>query len=139
MRAQTESAIPRKLDLPNPSASALTQAVTTSFLFILYLILALFGFLFGCAPAPDRPAARQRQMDGLVEKFDRFDHDGNGYLTRQEIQVGIHEAGTLQLTPAELDQMMTAYDVNHDRRISRHEAQLAADRGPQILHENPRR
>ena len=130
---------PSKIGLPSPPAPALTRAVSSSILFLVYLILALFGFLLGCAPAPDHPAARQRQMYGLVEKFDRFDHDGDGYLTRQEIKAGIHESGTLHLSPAELNQMMTAYDINHDRRISRHEAQLAADRGPQILHEKPRR
>lgn len=102
-------------------------------MFLVYLILALFGFIVGCAPPPVQPAARQRQMIGLVQKFDRFDLDGDGYLTRKEIHDGVREAGTLILSAAELDQVMAAYDLNHDRRISRHEAQLGADRGPQIF------
>ncbi|MCX6877198.1 MAG: EF-hand domain-containing protein [Verrucomicrobia bacterium] len=107
--------------------------MSTSILFLIYLILALFGFLFGCAPAPEKPAARQRQMYGLVQKFDRFDQNGDGYLTRQEIAAGLKEAGTLRLSPAELDQVMTSYDTNGDRRISQREAQAGADHGPQIF------
>jgi len=56
---------------------------------------------------------------------------------RQEIRDGLREAGTLTLTPAELDQVMAAYDLNHDQRISHHEAQLGADRGPKIFDKNP--
>jgi len=111
--------------------------MTYSFLFLIYLILALFGFIAGCAPAPDPHVTRQRQMVGLVQKFDRFDTNGDGYLTRKELADGLREAGTLSLTPAELDQVMAAYDLNHDHRISRHEAQLGADRGPVIFENKP--
>ena len=106
-------------------------------LFLLSLILALFGFVIGCAPRPDPLAERHRQMIGLVQKFDRFDYNGDGYLTRQEIANGLREEGTLSLTPAELDRVMVAYDLNHDHRISRHEAQLGADRGPIIFDTKP--
>jgi len=107
--------------------------VSTSFLFLIYLIIALFGMLFGCAPVPEAPSARQRQMIGLVQKFDRFDHNGDGFLTRKELTDGLRAEGTLSLTPAELDRVMAAYDINHDRRISHREAQLGADRGPIIF------
>ena len=116
---------------------ALTWPVSASILVLVYLLLALFGIVVGCAPAPNSHAARHRQMVGLVQKFDRFDANGDGYLTRREITAGLLEADTLSLTPAELDQVMAAYDINHDERISRHEAQLGADRGPKIFDPQP--
>ena len=123
--------------LPQRPAAVFTGPVSASILFLVYLLLALFGCVVSCAPAPDPLAARHRQMIGLVQKFDRFDANGDGYLTRQEIRDGLREAGTLTLTPAELDQVMAAYDLNHDQRISHHEAQLGADRGPKIFDKNP--
>jgi hypothetical protein len=118
--------------------AALIPPVSTSFMFLVYLILALFGLLFGCAPAPTRPSDRQLQMIGLVQKFDRFDHNGDGYLTRKELEDGLRAEGSLSLTPAELNRVMAAYDINHDKRISRHEAQLGADRGPIIFEQAQR-
>ena len=72
-------------------------------------------------------------MYGLLQKFDRFDYDGDGYLTRGELKEGVRESSSLQLSDAELDQVMRAYDANRDRRISHHEAQQAAQRGPGIF------
>lgn len=101
--------------------------------FLVYVLIALFGLLFGCAPTPATPTARQRQMVGLVQKFDRFDHDGDGYLTGREVMDGVREAGTLSLTPAELKQVMRCYDTDGDKRISHHEAQRGSDLGPVIF------
>lgn len=95
----------------------------------------LLGLLPACAPVQEQPAARQRQMFGLIEKFDRYDDNGDGYLTRAELAAGVKEAGTIHLTPAQLDRAMAAYDTNGDRRISHGEAQRGADQGPRIFGE----
>jgi len=94
-------------------------------------VAALFG---ACAtPRQDTRQARQAQMYGLVQKFDRFDYNGDGYLTRAEIVAGVREAGTIELTEAEFTKLMKAYDTNHDGRISQREAQRGAERGPGIF------
>lgn len=110
--------------------------MSASILFLVALILALFGFLVGCAPAPYQPSDLHRKMIGLLQKFDRFDHDGDGFLTRDELDTGIRNEGTVRLTPAELDRVMSSYDTNHDLRISFEEAQFAASYGPAIFEEH---
>jgi hypothetical protein len=111
-----------------------------TFKILVFLTVAPACWLVGCAPSPEashaREAtsdARQLQMYGFVQKFDRFDHNGDGYLTRKEIEDGVRETGSIHLTAAEMDRVMKGYDLNRDKRISQHEAQLGAERGPQIL------
>lgn len=89
-----------------------------------------------CAPSPSAPTSRQLQMYGLIQKFDLYDENGDGYLTREELARGVRDGGTLKLTPAELDRVMKAYDVNGDGRISQQEAQRGAERGPEIFGPN---
>jgi Ca2+-binding EF-hand superfamily protein len=91
--------------------------------------LSLMPFLFAaCAHQdPHSEAAHGRKMMGLLEKFDRFDYDGNGSLTRKEIDLGIKEAAVVQLEPAEVDAMMKHYDVNKDGNITRWEAERVID------------
>lgn len=72
-------------------------------------------------------AAHGRKMMGLLEKFDRFDYDGDGSLTRKEIDLGIKEAAAVQLEPSEIDAMMKHYDVNKDGKITRWEAERVID------------
>lgn len=76
---------------------------------------------------PHGEAAHGRKMMGLLEKFDRFDYDGNGSLTRKEIDMGIKEASVVQLEPAEVDAMMKHYDVNKDGKVTRWEAERVID------------
>lgn len=94
------------------------------------------SLLPGCAPAPDAPASRQLQMYGLIQKFDRYDENGDGYLTREELARGVRRTRTFKLTSAEFDRVMKAYDVNGDDRISQQEAQRGAVRGPEIFGPN---
>lgn len=94
--------------------------------------LALLPFLLAasCAHHEEHTEAVQgRKMMSLLEKFDRFDYDGNGSLTRKEIAEGVTEAGagTTKLTPAELDTMMKHYDVNKDGKVTRWEAERVID------------
>jgi len=91
--------------------------------------LALLPFLLAaCATHEDHSeAAHGRKMMSLLEKFDRFDYNGNGSLTRKEIEQGIAEAGVTKIEPAELDSMFKHYDVNKDGKITRWEAERVID------------
>lgn len=101
----------------------------------LLLSVVLASLLPACLPAPDQRSDQHRKMFGMLEKFDRFDDNGDGYLTRGELDAGIKAKGMVHLTPEELDKVMKAYDTSGDRRISLHEAEIGAKRGPQIFQE----
>ena len=80
-----------------------------------------------CAPSPDPgpvvPVTEvERQMIGLLEKFDRWDDDGDGHLDQAELAVG------LEGTPYRADRVIAFYDTNGDRRISLREAQAGYHR-----------
>ena len=72
-------------------------------------------------------------MFGLVEKFDRFDDNGDGYLTRGELEKGVDTMGPDRLTEDQYERVMLAYDTNQDKKISLKEAQDAAAKGPAIF------
>lgn len=76
---------------------------------------------------PHSEAAHGRKVMALQEKFDRFDYNADGKVTRQEAEQGIDETGVTGVTEAELDAMMKYYDVNDDGAISRWESQRAID------------
>jgi Ca2+-binding EF-hand superfamily protein len=89
-------------------------------------------FLSACssAPGPVVPKTKvEKQMIGLMEKFDRWDDDGDGYLTANEIQDGID---SLKGKPQEVSYKSAAvlefYDTNKDGRISLREAQAGYKR-----------
>lgn len=92
--------------------------------------LALLPFLFAACATHEDPhseAAHGRKMMSLLEKFDRFDYNGNGSLTRKEIEQGVVEAGVTAVDPMELDAMMKHYDVYKDGKITRWEAERVID------------
>ena len=64
---------------------------------------------------------------GLLEKFDRFDYNGDGKLTREEIDQGIVDSGVSGVGSEELDTMFAFYDVNKDGYITRWEAERVVD------------
>ena len=102
----------------------------------LFTGLLLLGLLPACVPST--PAAqehevRQRRMFGLLEKFDRYDYNGDGYMSRSELNELIKVQKIPDFTPAKLDKVMRAYDTNNDQRISLHEADKGANLGPQIF------
>jgi Ca2+-binding EF-hand superfamily protein len=76
-------------------------------------------------PDPHTPDAHRRKQMALLEKFDRFDYNGNGKLTKREIEQGVKESGVSGVDRAELDSAMKFYDVNKDGSISRWEAEHA--------------
>jgi hypothetical protein len=85
------------------------------------LLLSIPALLAGaCAsgPGPVVPqTATERKMIGLLEKFDRWDDNGDGELDRQELAAG------LVGTEHDPDLVMDFYDTNGNRRISLREAQ----------------
>lgn len=65
----------------------------------------------------------------LLEKFDRFDYNGNGKLTKTEIDHGLKDLGNSGVTDAEIDALIKHADVNGDGSVSLWEAQRAEKRG----------
>lgn len=67
----------------------------------------------------------EKQMLGLIEKFDRWDDDGNGLLSFKEINDGINTlkgtSRTIKYTAAEVVEF---YDQNGDKSVSLREAQV---------------
>lgn len=70
------------------------------------------------APGPVTPVTPvQRQMIGLLQKFDRWDENGDGHLTKAELG----RAGKISGHPPE--KIIAFYDQSGDKRISLAEAQ----------------
>jgi Ca2+-binding EF-hand superfamily protein len=66
----------------------------------------------------------QRQMIGLLQKFDRWDENGDGELDQTELTRGIE---SLRGKPQQVDysarDVIAFYDTDHNGRISMMEAQ----------------
>lgn len=73
--------------------------------------------LAACAPSPAK-----RQMVGLLEKFDRWDYNGDGHLSAQEL------ADAEKLSGIPVDEIISFYDTGKDGRISFREAQSGMSR-----------
>ena len=75
--------------------------------------------------SPVVPKTRmQRQMVGLLEKFDRWDYNGDGLLSKKEISDGIQSfRGKPQQVNYTAAEVMELYDTNTDAKISLAEAQ----------------
>lgn len=89
--------------------------------------------LAACAPAigpvvPQTPV--ERKMIGLLQKFDRWDDDGNGQLDREELTEGLTDS------EYSADAVMEFYDTNRNGFISLKEAQVAYNRAAQINADN---
>ncbi len=82
--------------------------------------------LISCGVQP-RPV--ERQMFGLIEKFDRWDYDGSGQLDASELK----EAERISGIPA--DELIEFYDENGDGLISLREAQAGMERVPEAREE----
>ncbi len=101
------------------------------------LLIVPFAFsIVGCisGPGPVIPENRtERQMLGLLEKFDRWDDDGNGELTVQEVDHGINR---LKGTPMKVNytgkQVIKFYDSNRNSTVSLREAQAGYRRADEV-------
>jgi Ca2+-binding EF-hand superfamily protein len=92
-------------------------------------LLPLALLLSACAyENPHSEAAQGRKMMALLEKFDRWDYNADGKLTRAEILQGIKESDVEGVDEAEVDRAIKFYDVNHDGAVSRWEAEHALDK-----------
>jgi hypothetical protein len=89
------------------------------------LSVSMILAMASCAKGPDPivPETKvERQMIGLLQKFDRWDDDGNGYLTASELKPAEEASGH---SPAKI---IAFYDTDHDNRISLKEAQVGVSR-----------
>ena len=68
-------------------------------------------------------------MIGLLEKFDRWDYNGDGYLDKKELTDGINGLkGKPQQVSYTADEVIDFYDTTGDRKISMMEAQAGYKR-----------
>jgi hypothetical protein len=64
--------------------------------------MILVGLLTACVPqsaATKQQESRQRKMFGLVEKFDRFDYNGDGYLQNSLNDLDLAEEASKYKSP----------------------------------------
>ena len=76
-------------------------------------ILVAVACIAGCAPSP---GPIKRQMIGLLQKFDLWDYNGDGYLVKSELKP------ITKLTDYTEEEVIDFYDTDSDNRISRDEA-----------------
>lgn len=81
-------------------------------------------------PGPVVPKTKvEKQMIGLMEKFDRWDYDGDGYLDATEVQDGIDGLkGKPQQVSYTSAEVLDFYDTNKDGKVSLREAQAGYKR-----------
>lgn len=84
-----------------------------------YFIILPLVALAACAP---QPGPVKRQMIGLLEKFDRWDYNGDGQLTLSELK----EAEELSGLPAA--EILAFYDTGKNGNISLAEAEAGMSR-----------
>ena len=85
-------------------------------------------------PGPVIPETRtERQMLGLLEKFDRWDYDGNGELSQKEVQAGINGLkGKTQEVHYTSEGVMEFYDADKNGGITLREAQAGYRRADEV-------
>jgi Ca2+-binding EF-hand superfamily protein len=100
------------------------------------LSLSVFLAVISCSSGlgPVVPKTRtQRKMISLLEKFDRWDLNGDGYLSAGELKAPMENAGY------SVQEIIDFYDTNKDGKISLSEAQAGYARSAdadQILKSN---
>lgn len=95
------------------------------------LSLAACTFVTGTGSAIPKTTS-EKQMLGLIEKFDRWDYNGNGKLSIQEIDDGISSLkGTSRAVTFTAEEVVKFYDKNGDKAISLREAQAGYRRTTQ--------
>lgn len=89
-----------------------------------------FGLIASCAYLyPHTKEIHERKMVSLLEKFDRFDYNGNGKLTRAEVVQGLKELNATGVTDEEIDAVFKHCDTNRDGSVTLREAQRGEKRG----------
>lgn len=105
------------------------------------ICLSLVVTSVSCAhgPGPVTPTNPvERQMIGLLQKFDRWDDDGNGELSEKELNMGI---ARYKGTPTQVNytgkQIVEFYDADHNGAVSLREAQDGYGRADQLAKKYP--
>jgi hypothetical protein len=101
---------------------------------LLTIPLAICVASCSSGPGPVVPENRtERQMLGLLEKFDRWDDNGDGELTENEINHGINR---FKDTPMKVNytgkQVVDFYDTDRNGSVSLKEAQAGYSRADQV-------
>lgn len=100
-------------------------------------------FLAACASVKGTGSAipettSQKQMLGLIEKFDRWDYNGNGLLNMKEIADGINSLkGTSRAVTYTAEEVVAFYDKNGDKAVSLREAQAGYRMATQKAADSP--
>ncbi|MES2475475.1 MAG: hypothetical protein V4640_06825 [Verrucomicrobiota bacterium] len=85
------------------------------------------GSVAACSQGPGTaiPETRsEKQMLGLIEKFDRWDYNGDGELSSWEISSGIASIeGSSRAVTYNAPDVVKYYDKNGDQAVSLREAQ----------------
>jgi hypothetical protein len=100
--------------LPKPAPRSSIFAVMKNF-----TVLSMFALLAACAT---RPGPVKRQMVGLLEKFDRWDYNGDGQLGVSELKEAEERSGLPK------EDILGFYDTGKNGRISLAEAQAGMSR-----------
>jgi hypothetical protein len=92
----------------------------------IFTVLTAASFA-ACSPGPGSAIPQsgiERQMLGLMQKFDRWDYDGDGELNAREIDTGIRTLkGSSRAVTYTADEVIAHYDQNGNKTISLREAQ----------------
>jgi hypothetical protein len=90
-------------------------------------LLLLAALCSSCShgPGPVVPKTKvERQMIGLLEKFDRWDYDGDGELDKKELDHGIAGLrGKPQQVSYTSAEVLDFYDTNRNGKVSLAEGQ----------------
>lgn len=93
------------------------------------LLCVVFGSACSSGLGPVVPkTSEERQMIGLLQKFDLWDDDGSGDLDEKEVAAGLQGKGV----PYTARQVIDFYDTSGDKRISLGEAQAAYSRAGEL-------
>ena len=96
-----------------------------------FIIPCLPLLLLASCGTPDNVVpenAQERRLFGLLEKFDRFDYNGDGSLTKKEVRQGIKESDVHGVTETNITNGFLRCDTNKDGKISFAEAQATMRR-----------
>lgn len=85
-------------------------------------------------PGPVTPTTEtERQMLGLLEKFDRWDDNGDGELTAKEIDHGVNRfKGTSMKVDYTGKEVVKFYDTDGNGGVSLREAQAGYHRADEV-------
>ncbi len=92
-----------------------------------FFVIATACLVVACSPGPGTaiPETRsEKQMLGLIQKFDRWDLNGDGELSGPEINAGIASIkGSSRAVTYKAADVVKYYDQNGDNTVSLREAQ----------------